>query len=534
MPAFIAALIGIALYGAACYIVLVYLVDPAWPFVVLGAGGLGVLLVVVMLTATLLRVEGLAAETVTPLDVRTRLPEVKSNFERDSAWPGYLFAQSRTDLVTALKHTTHVVSLMWASIIEFVALAPAVLIIWPLLLLPLAGAFALTAGATAGAIVVYGLLGVVLILAWLGWLAAVGLLRGVDFGVRVLRGAKATCHYSGCNYRNRLPAYRCACGQIHHDIRAGRLGAFVRRCKCGSLLPTTVLQAATGLVAVCQKCDRPLRVGAAVLTDVLVPVFGPPSAGKTRLVFAGMVALARHLTAAGGSLRPVGTESEDTFRDAITIVESGAQTTKTDADRPPAGITVRLTAARRKALLHLFDAAGEFFSNREQNSELPFLDDAQGLVFVLDPFSVPAVADELTGNLAARLTAAQPAGIDPEQSYLITAQWLRDQGVKLTRKPLAVAVVKADLLLGLPCATGLPAEAESGQVEVWLRDKGLDNMLDGAARDFGEIRYFLVSSLNAAAGVDGRVGPVSPAHPLLWLLGRSGVSVPAHKLADAS
>jgi hypothetical protein len=210
------------------------------------------------------------------------------------------------------------------------------------------------------------------------------------------------------------------------------------------------------------------------------------------------------------------------------------QTTKTEADRPPAGITVRLTAARRTALLHLFDAAGEFFSNREQHSELAFLDDAQGLVFVLDPFSVPAVADDLTGALASRLAAAQPAMMHPEQSYLFTAQSLGDQGITLKRKPLAVAVVKADLLLGLPPATGLHPEAGSGEVETWLRGKGLDNMLDGAARDFGVVRYFLVSSRNAATDADGWADPTSPAWPLLWLLDRSGVSVPTQKLAAAS
>jgi hypothetical protein len=528
------ALIGIVLYGAACYYAVVYVVGPAWPFVVVGAGGIGVLLVIVVFAGTLLRVEGLAAPTVTPFEVGEWLPEVKSNFERDSAWPNYLFAQSRTDLGAALEHIASVVSRMWVSISEFVRGEPGVLFLGPLLLLPLAGALALTAGAAVGAVAVYGLLGVVLTLAWLGWLVVVGLLRGVDLGIRVLRGAKATCHYSGCNYRNRLPAYRCGCGRTHHDIRAGRLGAFVRRCECGSLLPTTVLQAAAGLVPVCQKCDRPLRAGAAVLTDVLIPVFGPASAGKTRLVLAGMVALARHLSAAGGSLHPVGPESEDTFRAATTIVESGMQTTKTEADRPPAGITVRLTAARHEALLHLFDAAGEFFSNREQNSELPFLDDAQGLVFVLDPFSVPAVADDLTGVLASRLAAAQPAMMHPEQSYLVTAQSLRNQGIKLKRMPLAVAVVKADLLLGLPPATGLYPEVESGEVETWLRDKGLGNMLDGAVRDFGVVRYFLVSSLTAATDADGWADPTSPAQPLLWLLDRSGVSVPARKLAAAS
>ncbi|MGH3867573.1 MAG: TRAFAC clade GTPase domain-containing protein [Pseudonocardiaceae bacterium] len=528
------ALIGIVLYFMVCYYVVVYLVGAAWPFVVLGAGGIGGLLVVVVVAGTLLQVGGLAAPTVTPFDVAKRLVKVKSNFGRDNAWPSYLFAQSRADLGTAAHHIAHAVSGMWKAMPGLVSTEPMVLFFWPLLLLPLIGALALTVGVAVGAAAVYGLLGVVLALPWLGWLVVVGLLRGVDLGVRVLRGAKATCHYSGCNYRNRLPAYRCACGQTHHDIRAGRLGAFVRRCACGSLLPTTVLQAAAGLMPVCQKCDRPLRAGAAVLTDVLIPVFGPPSAGKTRLVLAGMVALARHLSAAGGSAGPVGPESEDTFRDATRVVESGMQTTKTDADRPPPGITLRLTTARREALLHVFDAAGEFFNNRERSSELPFLDDAQGLVFVLDPFSVPAVADDVTGALASRLETAQPARMHPEQSYLVTVQWLRDQGVKLTRKPLAVAVVKADLLLGQHPARGLHPEAESRDIEAWLRGKGLDNMLDGTTRDFGVVRYFLVSSLDAATDADGWASPTSPARPLLWLLDRSGVSISPRPLAAAS
>lgn len=533
MPALIGVVIAIALYLTACYFAFVYVVGPALPFVLVGAGGLGVLIVVGVLIGTLLRVEGLAAPTVTPFDVRTRLPRLTSKFERDSAWPNYLFAQSRTDLATALGHTATAVSRMWAAMNKAVRDEPVVLFCWPLLLLPLAGAVALTVGAIAGGLAVYGLLCAGLGVAWLGWLTAVGVLRGVDLGIRTMRGAKATCAHSGCNYRNRLPAYRCTCGQTHHDIRAGKLGVFVRRCECGRLLPTTVLQAA-GFVAVCQKCDRPLRAGAAVLTDVLVPVFGPASAGKTRLVFAGMVALARHLAAVGGSLRPVGPESEAVLRDATTIVESGMQTTKTDADRPPAGITVRLTAARRQALLHLFDAAGEFFSDREQNSELPFLDDAEGLVFVLDPFSVPAVADDLTGALTSRFAAAQPAKLHPEQSYLVTAQWLRDQGVKLARKPLAVAVVKADLLLGLPPAAGLRPEAGSSEIEAWLREKGLDNMLDGIGRDFGGVRYFLVSSLDATTDTDGTAGPISPAQPLLWLLGRSGMPIVTPALVAAS
>lgn len=62
---------------------------------------------------------------------------------------------------------------------------------------------------------------------------------------------------------------------------------------------------------------------------------------------------------------------------------------------------------------------------------------------MLDPFSIPAVADELVGSLASLLAAASPARMHPEESYQVTVNRLRAQKVKLHRKPLPVAVVKA-------------------------------------------------------------------------------------------
>ncbi len=50
---------------------------------------------------------------------------------------------------------------------------------------------------------------------------------------------------------------------------------------------------------------------------------------------------------------------------------------------------MRIRRGRHHALVNLFDAAGEFFTDPEQHRELEFLDHAGGSVFVLDPFSVP-------------------------------------------------------------------------------------------------------------------------------------------------
>ncbi len=522
MPLVIAAVAGLILYVAACYVAVRYLLLPIAPWVLLLGAAAGALLVVAVLVGTLLRARGLAAATVTAAEAPLRLPAVRSEFGRDSARPLYLFAQSRDDLRAAVKNTLGTVGAIWAALGGVVASAPPVLLAWPLLAVPLAAVIALTLGVVGFGLAVYAAVAAALGLAWIGWLLAVGVLRGWDRTVRAARGAWATCHHPGCNFRTRLPGYRCRrCAGVHHDIRAGRLGVLSRECACGLPLPTTVLRAAAELVAVCPMCDQPLRDGAAVLTDVVLPVFGPVSAGKTRFVLAGLVALGRQLSAAGGKMAPVGPESQQLYRHAVELVARRAQTTKTDADRPPAAATVRLRHQRRTAQLHLFDAAGEFYADREMNSRLTYLDHADGLVFVLDPFSIPAVAEGLTGPLAPRLAAAHPARMSPADSYRVTAQRLADHRARCGGWPLAVAVVKADLLLGLPPAVGLERGADSARVRAWLIEHGLDNTVLAAERDFAVVRYFLVSSLEVDGGGDG-----SPGAPLSWLLERAGAPVP--------
>ena len=525
MGQIIGGLIAAAVYITACVFTFKYIVYPVWPFTVVGGLVLGVLFVVVVVAATLLGIGRFGAPTVSPADVPLRLRRIRSPFPRDDAWPHYLFGQASTDLRTALGHCGDLLATMWTRMATAVRDQPVSLAFWPLLLLPLTAAVLGTASAIATVFVLGAVLTAVLLVAWLGWLVAAGVLRGADHGVRVLRRAKATCGDPKCTHRSRLPAYRCPCGRLHHDIRAGRQGLFVRRCACGSRVSTTVLKAAAGLVAVCQDCGRDLHAGAGALTDVVIPVFGSTSAGKTRLIYAGMVALSRHLPAAKGTFAPDGAESEAAFHEAAAVIECGTQTTKTPAERP-AGIHARLHPdGGRQALVHLFDAAGEGFTSRNAASDLRFLDDPEGLVFVLDPFSVPEIAGALHGALQPRLEAAHPAQLDPEQSYLVTASWLRDQGVRLARKPLAVAVVKADLLLGLPPAAGLSATSTSADIEAWLRAKGMDNLLDGMTRDFREVGFHLVASRDAGTGRDGTAGPTSAARPLLWLLARIGVAI---------
>jgi hypothetical protein len=146
-----------------------------------------------------------------------------------------------------------------------------------------------------------------------------------------------------------------------------------------------------------------------------------------------------------------------------------------------------------------------------------FLDHAQGLVFVVDPFSIPWVQDQLGGLGQIMLERANAAVDDPEQVYHVTAGRLRDYGVRTSHQRLAIAVVKADLLVDLPPARHL----HPTQVRNWLQEAGLDNLVLAAERDFAEVRYFLVASVHG-----GQAGsPMSPANPFAWLMARAGLQL---------
>ncbi|MGH3937867.1 MAG: TRAFAC clade GTPase domain-containing protein [Pseudonocardiaceae bacterium] len=433
--------------------------------------------------------------TITAADVESgnsNLPELRqdSPFGRDPAWPCYLVAQSRVDLNEMWSRTVRTLKRWW--------------VISP-------GAFA----ASATMLVICGS---ALLVAWGAWLLVVGVLRGGDDLVRRLRGATGSCPVD--YFVSSLPAFPCdGCGRMHRDLRPGRLGAVWRRCLCGAVLPTTVLRAAHRLQPSCPNCLAPLRKGAAVVRDIRLPVFGPVSAGKTRLVYAGLLALRDQAAAVGASVDFVDDESRQAFEHGVEIISTGSDTAKTPAGQLPMAITAQVTVARRKALLHLFDAAGEFYIDRGDNSELLFLDHAQGLVFVVDPFSIPWVQNGLGGLGPVMLARANVALDDPEQVYHVTADRLRDYGVRTSGQRLAIAVVKADLLDNLPPARKLAPD----RVREWLQDAGLDNLVLAAERDFAEVRYFLVASLSGARAGDA----LSPAAPFVWLMARAGRQLPS-------
>jgi len=436
---------------------------------------------------------------------------------QDPAWPVYAVSQWRADLTTiSVTSIRFVARHCWRGH-HWLAARPRLLWIWPL---PVAGYLALpgiAAGLLAALAATWAGTAVAVVAARALGATAAGALVTADLLRQRLTKSQASC--PECYTVSARPAFRCpGCGQLHRRLVPGRLGVVHRRCTCGRILPTTVGRASRRMVAVCPHCriGRELPPGAGNLTDVRIPVFGPVSAGKSRLIMAGLVDLAVVARAASVRMEFVDESSRKSFGQMQDVMSMAVATIpKTQESVRPRPCTFTLTAQRHRAMVHLFDAAGERYVRRDRNADLAYLDTARTLVFVLDPFSIPSVRAMMTGALGEVLRQAWAAEHDPHEAYNATATRLQDFGVLTRRQRLAFVVSKADILLELPFAQDLTSEETS--VRSWLEQMGLDRLLRCAERDFGAVRYFLVSSLHPDPG-----GDMSAARPLVWLMGTDG------------
>ena len=203
--------------------------------------------------------------------------------------------------------------------------------------------------------------------------------------------------------------------------------------------------------------------GAGAVRDIRVPVFGDISAGKTRFLYASLNSLMATASQAKLDVTFPDKDSQEQAEFGLGVIRSGRETAKTSTNGQ-VSLTVRLGAGRPSELAHLFDAAGEHFRSARRPDALRFLDDGQGLVYILDPFSIEAVKKRLGGSRAPEALLAHAAAGDPQLTYDQAASRLGDTGVPASRGRLAVVVSKADLLR----AAGLDLPDDSDAIAQWL------------------------------------------------------------------
>jgi Double-GTPase 2 len=478
----------------------------------------GVALFAVALARALVVAPDLIAPAADQAEQAKARPVGPGEFAPDLCWPLYPFRQSRADVARAERNMALNNAAAWRAPVRsfFGDAMPFWWVVFPVPILIIVF-LALASLASWCCYLVYALVTTVsagVSRAVLGATAA--LLCAAERARRSRVRTDAAC--MRCFHVTPWPAYRCpACRRLHHDVRPGRLGVLFRRCACGTRLPTMASRAAWRVTPVCKRCKEELAPGAGAVRDIRVPVFGDISAGKSRFLYASLSSLIASAARAGLDVSFPDQHSQEQAEFGLGVIRSRRETAKTSPNGQ-VSLTVRLGRGRPSELVHLFDAAGEHFRRARRPDALRFLDDGQGLVYVLDPFSIESVRKGLGGANAPEVVAAHAAAGDPELTYDEVASRLRDTGVPASRGRLAVVVSKADLLR----RAGLSLPDGSDEIAQWLWDHDVHNLVMSARRDFAEARFYAVASQEMPPGA-----PHDPGAPLRWLLTTHGVRLPA-------
>jgi hypothetical protein len=381
-------------------------------------------------------------------------------------------------------------------------------------------------------------------------------LRIVDSAVLRIKNIRMVC--PKCYERVPYPAYECpgrACARRHHDVRPGRFGIVRRRCQCGTRMKTLLLFGSAQMDAYCPHCGTSLEHRPGKAPEIVLPFFGAAGAGKTRLLFS-MVAQLRlwseearrrlkesdQETSAAeqpdgdrpdaerpGKKRPdkkragirrpgegrfvaelADTATAGKLKNASKWLSPGNATDKTPPELPRAYI-VRLTTSHDAWLLHLFDAAGEFFYTPERTQELRYFNKAKTFILVIDPLSIESFWDRLLPDQQAELKAVRSAAPAPDLAYQQAHQEIEAMGVQLSKAHLAIVFSRADLI-------DTPGE----DVATWATDElGLGNLVRSAHLNFKEACFFHTAAVMADGGMHKSVPAL-----IRWVLSRNGVNLP--------
>jgi hypothetical protein len=389
-----------------------------------------------------------------------------------------------------------------------------------------------------------------------GLLVAWSAVAIVTMGVLTLFNAAYASWYRifvrcpSCYTHMRIPLYVCpGCAAEHSRLWPSAYGVLSHRCKgCGTRLPTLDAIGRRNLVRKCQnpECGHPMNRRIGELTNLHIPVIGGPSAGKSNLIFMST----RALVGWAADTKRLTVEFPDPQHEAryarnLLEFDAGRPLEKTPDITPQAyNVSLKPAHSRVGRILYVYDAAGEAYMALENTGQQKFFDYVDGLLFVVDPFSIDTFVHEHRQEIDGIRTSLRPCRLGVMETYERMIEVLeQSMGVKPHAhfvQPLAVVVSKTDALaledrIGTPAARRLMAQDPSyvlegdaidALVERFLVEHGLGNFVRSLRMRFRHVKFFSGSALGRLpqANEAAPFVPVRALDPMAWILGTLGVT----------
>lgn len=343
-----------------------------------------------------------------------------------------------------------------------------------------------------------------------------------------------------CKGKSIIPTYACPnCGIKHTNLTPSKYGILYRTCSCGEKLGTTFITGRKNYPAFCQCCGHPLSDRENV--PICIPIVGGRSVGKTSFITAFSKEFIDKIAPAyGWKTEFYNKEKANIFKEINSDYQNG--TTRMTARPQDINKTSSISFSfflrgkefKQERLIHIYDIAGEVFTDNNENEIQRQYEYCQGIIFILDPFSIPAVKNKYSHEL-------QPADIAgmglANVGNIIDAfmNKLREvTGISLNKVssvPIAIVISKIDTS-GLSNELGESAIAKKKaenpkkfvndmDIEDYLCRKflieyGMESFVNSINIKFKNNRYFACSAIGHTRG-KGEYKPIGVVEPMEWL-----------------
>jgi hypothetical protein len=271
--------------------------------------------------------------------------------------------------------------------------------------------------------------------------------------------------------------------------------------------------------------------------NVHLPIVGGPASGKTSYLVASVLEIQQDSLENGRTVGFVEERDRRAFEASKALFEKGQVVLKTPELSPSSFLLKIAEPNGTSHLIYIYDAAGELYGGsgdvRRRHEYLSYCD---GVLFLIDPFSVPQMAVDHGEQISAIERELRPSSERPQDVYDRLTGTLAEFSASrriAARKPIAVVLTKSDALRGILAGKvrrGGVGEETIGarsptEPRQWLLSHGEGNLVRSIESDFAEVRYYWCSALGHLPDSGTPFVPVGVIAPIQWILERRAVRV---------
>jgi hypothetical protein len=355
-----------------------------------------------------------------------------------------------------------------------------------------------------------------------------------------------------CHKQMNIPTFICpTCAEPHTQLWPSIYGVFSHRCiKCETRLPTLRLKIPgtrwierDKITRICPSCKHQMNAGIGAGTNIHIPIVGGPSTGKSNFIVTATKEFKEtYESALHYSITFTDPNHERDYNENVKRLAHGHELVKT-TDMVARAYNLRIQSPKKRVpkLAYIYDAAGEVYNRSEDTAQQEYYKYIDGIIFVIDPFSIPSYRHLHESEIAHFQNLIRPSSLDVMQAYERMFNMFEDSaGLRKGRRfphPLAIVVTKVDALnleneIGSTASHYLMSSdpsitEESDAINTLVRNFLCQHDLDHFVRDvemqFSNVRYFSCSALGRmpVAGDSRSFVPIRVGEPLIWLLAKT-------------